>query len=386
MDMETVTDPAEAPYARFGLPKRGLRNYWNPILLSRELRRKPRAVRMLGEDIALYRDGGKIFAIEDRCPHRGVKLSAGACLYTGTGTITCPYHGWTFDGANGALVAALMDGPDAPLVGKVRVKSYPVQEHAGLIWVFVGDMEPVPLEEDLSLFVADQKTFFSISAYADYKANWRALADNWPNDHHAPFAHRNSPELLFQPILPFAMTTVTAALPGDKGITYAGKDGITSADFPGLGRFPANNWWRFMKPTGRGKIAGYENSKAFKVYGIPHRLQLRLPASVVVGRQSGEYCLIQWATPIDEHTTRCFNINNWRRVGFWRGVYDRVHYYVWRRWAHDVLFSGQDKTIVESLVPGAERLSKSDTGVIAWRKFAGTHARQPQSGAERRVG
>jgi hypothetical protein len=41
------------------------------------------------------------------------------------------------------------------------------------------------------------------------------------------------------------------------------------------------------------------------------------------------------------------------------------------------MFSDQDKVLIESTVPGPERLSKTDVGVIAWRKFAGTHARRP---------
>ena len=103
---------------------------------------------------------------------------------------------------------------------------------------------------------------------------------------------------------------------------------------------------------------------------------------MVVGRRSGEYCLIQWAVPIDAETTRCFNINTWRRLGRWRAIYDRVHYHLWRGWAHDWIFSGQDKTMVEALVPGPERLSKTDVGVIAWRKFAGAHARRSTENAE----
>jgi len=97
---------------------------------------------------------------------------------------------------------------------------------------------------------------------------------------------------------------------------------------------------------------------------------------VVVGRQSGEHCLVQWAAPIDETTTRCLNINNWRRHGTLRAMYDRANYYLWRGWAHDGIVSGEDKRMVEALVPGPERLSKTDAGVIAWRKYAGTHARR----------
>lgn len=361
---------------RFKIPATGFRNYWNPILPAAEVGRKPKPVRLLNEDIVLYRDAGKLFALEDRCPHRGVRLSLGSCDYAGSGTISCPYHGWTFDGASGQLVAALMDGPDSPIVRKVAIKSYPVREHAGLIWVFVGDMAPVPLDDDLPEFIADQATFFSIVRYCDYKANWRWLVDNWPHDHHGPYVHRTSPELLFQPMLPFGMTVTTTPLPNDKGIAVDGVNGITSGDYADLGTFPRNNWWRFMTPAGRGKTEGFESSNARRRYGIQHQFETRLPGMVVVGRQSGEYCLVQWATPIDETTTRCFNINNWRQHGTLRALYDRAHYYLWRGWAHDGIFSGQDKRMVEGLVPGPERPSKTDAGVIAWRKYAGAHARR----------
>src|SRR5471030_1029048 len=118
-DVEYDEDPGELPYRRFGIPKLGFENYWYPILTPREVTRKPRAVKLLGRDIVLFRDGGKLFALDDRCPHRGVKLSAGTCDYAGT--ISCPYHGWTFDGASGQLVAALMEGPNAPIERKVAV-------------------------------------------------------------------------------------------------------------------------------------------------------------------------------------------------------------------------------------------------------------------------
>lgn len=383
---DETDDPAEIPYRRFGLPKTGLRNYWNPVLRAGQVGKKPKAIRLLGEDIVLYRDGGKLHALEDRCPHRGVRLSAGACEYPGSGTISCPYHGWTFDGATGQLVAALMDGPDSPIVRKVQVKSYPVAEHMGLVWVFVGDMEPVALLEDMPAFLSDAKGFFAIAQHVDYKGNWRWLVDNWPHDHHGPYLHRSSPELMFQPVLPFAMDLEPVVLEGEKGITVLSRSSITEADFPGLGHFPRKEWWRVMKPTGRGKTEAYENSKAFKVYGIKHQFETRLPGVVVVGRQSGEYCLVQWAVPIDADTVRCFNINLFRRRGFWREVYDRAHYWLWRGWAHDWIFSGQDKVMIEALVPGPERLSKTDVGVIAWRKFAGQHARRSPETNVRKMG
>jgi hypothetical protein len=76
--------------------------------------------------------------------------------------------------------------------------------------------------------------------------------------------------------------------------------------------------------------------------------------------------------PIDENRTRLFNINCFRRRGRKRELYDRLHYAVFRGWAHDWLFSGQDKKVVESVSYGPERLSRTDVGLVGWRKFAGT--------------
>jgi hypothetical protein len=251
-----------------------------------------------------------------------------------------------------------------------------VQEHAGLIWLWLGSLEPSKLEDDVPAWIGRQDTFFSISMYTDYKCNWRWLVDNWPQDHHAQYVHRNSPELIFQPQLPYALTLDPRPLDGNKGLAIKRSGGMTKADYPGLGTFPKAEWWRFMKPTGRGNTAGFETSKARTVYGIKNQSEIWLPGLTVVGRLSGEYALIQWAVPIDGETTRCFNINNWRRLGRWRGLYERAHYYLFRRWVHDRMFSDQDKVLIESTVPGPERLSKTDVGVIAWRKFAGTHARR----------
>jgi hypothetical protein len=125
------------------------------------------------------------------------------------------------------------------------------------------------------------------------------------------------------------------------------------------------------------QYGGVRELEGAQVYGIKNQSEIWLPGLTVVGLLSGEYSLIQWAVPIDGETTRCFNINSWRRVGRVREWYDRVHYYVFRRWVHDRMFSDQDKVLVESIVPGPERLSKTDVGVIAWRKFAGMHARRP---------
>jgi hypothetical protein len=132
-----------------------------------------------------------------------------------------------------------------------------------------------------------------------------------------------------------------------------------------------------MQPTGRGNTSGFENSKAHTVYGIKNQSELWFPCLTVAGRLSGEYALIQWAVPIDGETTRCININNWRHRGRRQDLCQRAQYYLFRRWVHDRMFSDQDKVLIDCAVPGPGRVSKTDAGVIAWRKFAGSHARRP---------
>ena len=364
-------------YARYDLPPAGFRNYWYPVIKARHLNRKPVAVKLLGDDIVLFRDGAAVHALADRCPHRGAKLSIGRCQFAGSGTISCPYHGWTFRGDTGECVAAIMEGAESRVPGTVTVRPYPVVERRGIIWVYVGEMAPTPFDEDVPDLIADEETFFTIGVTEEYDCNWRLLTDNWTNEHHGPYVHGNSPELIFQPLPPFDLKLSVIDHGNGRSIGVRGAGGITQAKFPGLGSFPRSSWHRVLKPTGRGARANWENTRAAREYGVTTPSCTRLPGMVIVARPHGEYFLIQWAVPIDAHRTRLFNINCFRRRGLGRELYDRLHYALWRGWAHDGIFSGEDKTVVEGIVNGRERLSHTDIGVIGWRKFASANARRP---------
>ncbi len=358
------------PFAAFGMPELGLREFWYPVLPAWRLRRRPRQVRVLGEELVLFRDGARVFALDDRCPHRGARLSLGACRFKAT--ISCPYHGWTFDGT-GACVAAIMEGPDSNIPGRAKVKSYPALQRNGLIWVYIGERAAPAFEDDVPDLVADRQRFFTITAITDYACNWRVLADNWTNEHHGPYVHANSPELLLQPVPPFNMELSVIDHGDGRGMGVRGTGGQNYAEFPGLGRFPSHSWHRFLKPHGRGVRGRWHETRAFKEFGVQTPTSSRLPGMVIVARPSAEYFLIQWAMPIDAHSTRLFNINCFRRMGRWREWRDRAHYALFRGWAHDRIFSDQDKIIVESVTPGPEHLSRTDVGLIGWRRFVGRH-------------
>jgi len=369
--------PRDMIDTRSGVPASGLRNHWYPALASWRLRKAPKAVRLLGEDIVLFRDGGRVHALRDRCPHRGAKLSLGRCLYPGSGTISCPYHGWTFEGGTGRCVAKLVEGPDAPMPRQAAVQAYAVRVHAGVVWVFVGDIEPVPLDDDLPEPLARTDAWHAISNWRTYRCNWRLLIDNLSHDQHAPYLHRHAPELMLQPVFPHAGRITAEPLPDGKGMGHASAGGVSSAVYPGLGRFPPRReWYRVLKPTGRGKEIDPSALQAGSA-AVRFRHVTRLPSVALIGRPSGDFYTCRWVVPIDEDRCLLYTFNLDRRRGWLRGLADRAGWLLWWSWAHDWLFSDQDKRVVESITPGSELLSRTDVGVIAWRRFSAAHAHTP---------
>jgi 5,5'-dehydrodivanillate O-demethylase len=125
-----------------------LRRYWMPVAGVSEFEDRPvRPVRLLGEDLVLYRDRGGRFGLVDRwCPHRGFDLAHGTVETEG---LRCSYHGWRFGDDGRCLEQPYEDAvrPDAGFQAKVRLRSHPVLEKAGLLWAFLGP-DPRPLLPD----------------------------------------------------------------------------------------------------------------------------------------------------------------------------------------------------------------------------------------------
>jgi phenylpropionate dioxygenase-like ring-hydroxylating dioxygenase large terminal subunit len=116
-----------------------LRNLWYMAALSSSLKQGAMRREMIcGEPVLLGRGrDGQAFAMRDICPHRGVPLSAGKIL--AENVVECPYHGWRFkpDGVC-SLIPSIVDGQDSIDASKVRVRSYPLREHDGLIWIYMA--------------------------------------------------------------------------------------------------------------------------------------------------------------------------------------------------------------------------------------------------------
>src|SRR5262245_10025041 len=115
-------------------PKLGFREYWYPgIWASKVGTRKPVRLKMLGEELVLFRGAdGKAVALSDWCPHRGARLSNGLCDFPGT--VTCPYHGYVFDGT-GQCVAGLVEAVESTLAPKMRARRYPPSDRQRPVFV-----------------------------------------------------------------------------------------------------------------------------------------------------------------------------------------------------------------------------------------------------------
>ena len=122
-----------------------LRWYWTPFAAAGELDETPvKPVRLMGEDLTLYRDGSGNYGLVDRhCPHRRADLSYGWVEECG---LRCNYHGWKFD-QDGTCIDQPFEEiahPDARFKDRITIKSYPVKETAGLLWAYLGP-PPAPL-------------------------------------------------------------------------------------------------------------------------------------------------------------------------------------------------------------------------------------------------
>lgn len=105
---------------------------WFPAGLQNHVLPKTAGRIMIGDkDIALWRgEDGQIRAWENRCPHRGMRLSYG--IVRGN-TLTCLYHGWSYDGTGGC--AGIPAHPDLTPPKTIRTKVYRAADSGGMIWV-----------------------------------------------------------------------------------------------------------------------------------------------------------------------------------------------------------------------------------------------------------
>jgi phenylpropionate dioxygenase-like ring-hydroxylating dioxygenase large terminal subunit len=161
-----------------------LRNAWYVIAWDDELGTALFHRRVLGEDILLARDpSGVAHALRNRCLHRFAPLHRGQLI---EGVVQCAYHGLRF-GLDGQCVHNPQG--DGRLPPGVAIKSYPLVERQGLLWVWMGD--PAQAQQSaIPEFVGLDPTRFAINkGYMHTPANYELMTDNIMDLGHIEFLH-----------------------------------------------------------------------------------------------------------------------------------------------------------------------------------------------------
>lgn len=393
------------------IPPLGLRQYWYPICGAGRIgRRKPIKVKMLGEDICLFRGEGKdeIHALGDVCPHRGARLSEGDCHFAGT--VACPYHGWVFDGT-GKNIANLSEGPESLVCGKpgTEARSYPTRVLKGIVWAWMGDGPPAPIEEDVpeEYFDPGVHVFFNERIY--WRTNWEVGLEN-TMDSHVQYLHRD-----------FLMTLLggeavspgrghLGARPWFTGYGFllgGGRRRVgPGAPVPGAAtapkyadhgegrRWPKGRWrrfWRFLfKPFfffmgAEGPAMKQERwLSGHQLPGMVHGGRPELPKAkkpfllLRPWKQPGDANIsfglyTRYTVPVEEWLTRVWYMhpvvarNKLKLAWYW------LVYWTWARWSCDYNFSQQDMSVMLNLrYDTPEKLSATDAEVVQWRRLVVT--------------
>lgn len=159
-----------------------LKNTWYVACMPNDFQDKPLGRKICGESMVFYRGAkGQAVALEDFCPHRGAPLSLGFVKY---GNLVCGYHGLEM-GCEGKTIAM----PGQRVRGFPAIRSFPVVERFGFVWVWPGQAEKA--NEDL----IPKFEFFDNPAWAyggglyHIACDYRLMVDNLMDLTHETYVH-----------------------------------------------------------------------------------------------------------------------------------------------------------------------------------------------------
>lgn len=304
----------------------GFANVWTPVTLASRLGKTPLAVELAGEKLVFFRGrDGKVGALVDRCPHRGVRLSLGGVAPSGC--LTCPFHGWEFDVDGNARFVPL--NPDAKL-DRLSATALPARELGGLLWVYTAP-KSTPAEPIVPATLTDPKLARTYLE-EEWNAHWTRAMENMLDSPHVPFVHRNTIGRFVRPRLqPNSRMDVEWEDTDFGGRTFAIIDNDRSID-PGRLEFYRPNIMVLHIPMPK---------QTFRMHAICVPVAAQKVRMIVVGARS--FAKLSLLNPL-------FNYSNKRIVA-------------------------EDRAVVESsdppvVPPAAQEVSvRSDRATLAFRKY-----------------
>lgn len=394
MDDKAAPRREGTPYQRAIL---GFRNFWYPVLTAKKVTERGVALKLLGDEILFLRRNGVVYAIANLCPHRGFPLSKSLHIFKGTNTITCGYHGFTYDVASGRCVAALTDGPGSCVEGRFRVRTYPIEIRKGIVWIWMGREAPsVPVEKDIPGLMLRDDALVRVrcKGYRGSKdkvrdGNWRYHAENGGNSH-SGVVHRDAVVFRYRHQLPAHPVRVRPTItegPDGVYLTELKQSVRMKAQYPGLGewpeRRPLRNWvGRMLNKIERNR----------RPFGVPQAVSMRMPGIVRVCHpemHGDNTCYWEWYLPVDEtHYMYFQTVAAWKN-GWFSKLCWLAYYHVWVAPFAMGQFNDQDSAMVQAttryaimLGRGIETMESSpsplfgaDSITRAWIKMCNETAR-----------
>jgi len=162
-----------------------LRRFWQPICFSDELKDLPHRVRILGEELVVFRDrSGTVGLLELHCPHRGASLEFGLIDAKG---IRCCYHGWLF-AADGTILETPGEPAHSTLKDRLCHGAYPTHEYGGIVFTYMGPPDRQSSFPVYDSFVRPGYRLMPGRKYF-YPCNWLQIMENVMDPAHTAFLH-----------------------------------------------------------------------------------------------------------------------------------------------------------------------------------------------------
>ncbi len=310
-----------------------MRRYWWPVGFSQKVDKVPVPVRLLGEDLILFRTpSGKVGLIDRFCAHRLASLEHGRVE---EGGIRCCYHGWLYD-TSGQCTQMPCEPADSTLHKEVKLAGYKTQEMGGLIFAYMGP-EPAPLLPNYDLLVREDMDR-TLSAGYEY-CSWLQRAENGVDKYHSMALHA--------PVYP----SIALKRPEDVQWQPTWYGFRMSAKYPNK----AENVSHCIFPSHTRRYGARVGERP------SHYLHLRVPVD--------DTTTITWYVRAQEtENGRKGTVTSKEIEVPQRGVYERVEDGWWRLGSHD-----QDRAAQESQGEITDRtrefLATSDRGIVTLRKM-----------------
>ena len=183
-----VRPPEDADLTHVGPGTPGgeyLRRFWHPVAMTEEVTERPLAIRIMGENLVLFRDrSGRHGLLHRHCSHRGTSLEYGIPQERG---LRCCYHGWTYD-VDGTCLETPGEPPHSKLKETIFQGAYRVKEYKGLVFAYMGppdELPDFPIYDTLVYPEDGELVPYSI----DTPCNWLQSHENGADPIHGSFLH-----------------------------------------------------------------------------------------------------------------------------------------------------------------------------------------------------